>query len=81
MSHTAHNRHVQVGNIAKLDGVIRLGKNRFTQIFPDLGGIDINAERKLDVTNVIPAKIDMHQTRNTGVLRGVLVILHTLHER
>src|SRR5207247_2607626 len=64
----------------KANGVVRLGKDGLGQIVPDFAGIDVERGDELDVVDVIPAQIDVHQTWYELVRGGVAVLGHALDE-
>src|SRR4029079_10501163 len=78
--HSALDIDAEVWNIGKFYRVIGPRKDGFAQILADLLSVDVKRSAEFDIANVIAAKIDVHQTWNELVFRGVLVILDPLNE-
>ena len=57
------------------------GEDGLAEVQPDLGRVDVEGRHELDVTDVVAAEGDVHQTRH-GVARiGVAVVLDALDQR
>ena len=48
---------------------------------PTLPFDDVEGRNELDVADVVPAEIDVHETRDEVIVVGVLVVLDSLEER
>ena len=81
MGHAAFNFYTQVGNIRELDRVVRIGRDGLAQIQADLGVDHIEGSRELNVMDVIPAQIDVHQAGDRVGFTGVFIELDALHQR
>jgi hypothetical protein len=60
MGHAAHDRGIQVRDVRELVGIVRFGEDGFGKVFADLGDVHVNAERELDITDVIAAEPRVH---------------------
>ena len=78
---TALHRDPQVWHLGEADRVVRLGQDGFGDVLADLLRVDVERGDDLDVADVVPAEIDVHQAGNGVVRVGVLVVLEPLHER
>lgn len=67
-------------HVGDLDGVVLAREDRVGQVEADLLGVHVERGDELDVADVVRAELHMHQTRHAGVLVGVLVVLHALHQ-
>ncbi len=73
----AERRHV----LGEPDRVVRLGEDRLGDVGADLLAVDVERGHDLDVADVVPAELDVHETRDLLRRVGVLVELQTLDER
>ena len=48
---------------------------------PTFVGVDVEGRHELDVADVVAAEVDVHETGDELVVRGVAVVVHALHER
>lgn len=54
--------------------------HRLGEVFADLLDVDVEGGDELDVTDVVAAQVDVHQTRDFLLRVGVLVVLDALDE-
>ena len=75
--------HDDVGrrHVGDLDGVVLGGEDGLGEVEADLLGVHVERGDELHVAHVVPAELDVHQAGHGGVLVGVLVVLHALHQR
>jgi hypothetical protein len=68
-------------HLAEAHRVVGLGPDGLGEITADL--VDIHVERRgeLDVADVVPGEPGPHEARDEAVVRGVLVVVDSLHER
>jgi hypothetical protein len=81
MGHATDNRRLEVGNVRKLVGIVRLGENGFGKILANLGDVHVDAQCEFDITDVIPPETSMHDARDVRIVCGVFVELNSLNER
>ena len=81
MGHAAFHLDTQVRDVGELEGIVGERKKGFGKILADLGVDDIKGSRKLDITDVIPAQVDVHQSGDAVIIFGILIELDTLHQR
>ena len=55
--------------------------HRLGQVDADLALDDVEGRDELDVADVVPAEVDVHQARDELVVVGVLVVLDALQQR
>ena len=78
--HPARDRDPGVRDVGELDRVVRVRPDRVGEVDADLALDDVERGGELDVRDVVPAEVDVHQARD-GVLRlRVLVVLDALEE-
>jgi hypothetical protein len=70
----------EAGDVGELVRVVRRGEDRLAEIFADLVGADVERGRELDVADVVPAEIDVHQPGDGFGFGGVAVELDALDE-
>ena len=80
MGHAALHRDTHLRHITELDRIVWLGIDRLAQVLADFICVNVDGGRKLDVGNVIPAQIDMHQTRYKCVIGGIAVVMYSLNK-
>jgi hypothetical protein len=68
-------------HVGELDRVVRVGPHRVGEILADLALDDVERGRELDVTDVIPAEVHVHQAGHELVVVCVLVVLAALEQR
>lgn len=73
--------HALVGDVADLDRVVLAGADGVRKVEADLLRVDVERGDELDVTHVVVAELDVHQTGDLGRRVGVLVVLDALHQR
>ena len=71
MGHAALHRDARVRHLGEVDRVVLAADDGLREVFPDL----------LGVAHVVAAEVDVHETRDELVVRGVAVVVHALHER
>ena len=57
-------RHVELRHVGELDRVVLARPDRLGQVLADLVGVDVEGRRELDVTDVVAAEVDVHETRH-----------------
>ena len=80
VSHAPRHRHVEERHIGELDGVVGVRPNGLAQVLADLALDHVERGGELDVADMVAANRGVHQTWNLGIIRGVLIILHTLNQ-
>ena len=68
-------------HLGELDRVVLAREDRVGEVLADLLLVDIKRRDKLDVADVIPTQIDVHQPRDGLFWIGILVVLNALDER
>ena len=68
------------GTSQNLIGIVRLGEDGLREVLADLGDVDVDAQREFDIADVVTAQVDVHQSRDGGVIGRLLVELNTLHQ-
>jgi hypothetical protein len=58
-----------------------LVKSRLAQVLAHLVDVDVKRRGELDIADVIPAQVDMHQPRHGVAIFRITVVLHALHQR
>jgi len=57
-----YNRHAELlRHLGELHRVVLASPDRFAEILADLGSVDVEGGRELDVADVVAAEIDVHQ--------------------
>ena len=77
----ALDRDVELRDVADLDRVVLAGHDRLGQVAADLLRVDVERGHERDVPDVVAAEVDVHQPGHPGCGIGVLVVLHSLHQR
>ena len=79
--HAARDLHAGLRDVGELDRVVRVRPDRVGEVDADLALHDVERGGELDVRDVVPAEVDVHEAGD-GV-RGlrVLVVLDSLQER
>src|SRR5437762_1859078 len=72
--------HPHMGNISKTVGVIRLSIDSLTEILSHFVSIYIKSCSKLNIFDMISAKIHMHQSWHEIIRLRIPVIVDALHE-
>lgn len=73
--------HARVRHVRDLDGVVLAGADGVREVEADLLRVDVEGGDELDVTDVVLAELDVHQTGHLAGRIGVLVVLDALHQR
>ena len=68
-------------NNAGIEGTVKHTAEYDEAMFDQVIGVNVKGATKLDVPDVIAAKIDVHQAGNEVVIARVLVVLNSLYER
>ena len=68
-------------DLGELDRVVRVCPHRLGEVDSDLALDDVERGDELDVRDVVPAEVDVHQPGDELVVVGVLVVLDTLQQR
>ncbi len=76
----ALNGDSQLGDVGETDGVVLSRPHRFGDVFADLGRVDVECRNDLDVADVVPAQLDVHQTGYVVARVGVPVVADALDE-
>ena len=80
VDHAAVHVDAEVLDLLEDVRVVRLRVDRFGQVLADLVLVDVERRHELDVADVIPAEIDVHQARDEVGRLGVLVVVAALHQ-
>ena len=78
--HAALDDDVLLGHARELDRVVLTGEDRVGEVLADLLLVDVNRGDELDVLDVVPAEIDVHQAGDHLIGGSVLVVLNALDE-
>ena len=73
-------RHTQLADLGEGDGVVLTAEDGLAEIVTDLLTVDVECRGKLDVADVVPAQIHMHQARDEVIAVGVAIKLHALDQ-
>jgi hypothetical protein len=68
-------------HIADLDRVVLASRDGVCEILAHLLGVHVERGHEFHIGDVVRTELDVHQTRNVGVLVGVGVVLHALDQR
>jgi hypothetical protein len=79
--HPTRDLHTGLRNVGELDRVVRLRPDRVREVDPDLALDDVERGSELDVGDVVPAEVDVHEARDGVLGLRVLVVLDSLQER
>src|SRR5437667_10922646 len=80
MGHTTMDFDAQVGNIGKTVGIIGRSMDGLAEVLADFIAIYIKCCGKLDIFDMISAKIHMHQSWHEIIRLRIAVIMDALHE-
>ena len=80
MRHAAVDGDAGLRHVGELDRVVRVRPDRVGEVLADLVRRHVERGRELDVGDVVPAEVHVHQARDELVVRRVLVVLHALDE-
>ena len=80
MRHAAHNWSIKVGNFGEFISIVGFGENGFREILANFVYVYIDPHGELDISDVIVAKLCMHDTGNGLVYFCILVELNALHK-
>ena len=79
--HPARDRDTGLLHVGELDRVVRVRPHRVGEVDSDLPLDDVERGDELDVRDVVPAEVDVHEARDRVGRVGVLVVLDALDER
>ncbi|MBA7582593.1 hypothetical protein ES708_24525 [subsurface metagenome] len=80
MGHPPLNLNPGGGHLTKLEGVVGWGKNSLGYILANLVLINIKGSHEIDITDMIPAEINVHQPGNKFVIFGFLIVVNALNQ-
>ena len=80
VGHPALDLDAQGRHVGEFDSVVLTRPDRLGKIFANLGLVDVEGGHELDVANVVPAEVDVHQPRHEVLRRCVFVVLHALDQ-
>ena len=81
VGHAAMDLDPEVRDIRELVGVVLTREDRRREILPDLLLVDVERGGELDVADVVPAEVHVHQAGHLLGRVRILVVLDALHER
>src|SRR5207249_7190925 len=76
----AHHRDAGRGHVGEADRVVGFGEDGFGDVLAHLLRVDVESSHDLDVTDVVPAELHMHQAGDALRRIRILVVLEPLHE-
>ena len=79
--HAARDLHAGLRDLRELDRVVRVRPDRVGEVDSDLALDDVERGRELDVGDVVPAEVDVHEAGDGVLGLRVLVVLDSLQER
>src|SRR5437870_1260239 len=80
MRHAARHLHAGARHVGEAVGVVRRGVDRLGQVFADLVAVDVECRDEVDVADVIPAQVDVHDPWDPVAWLRVAVVMDALHE-
>jgi len=80
MGHAASDFDAGGRDVAELEGVVREGVDSLGEVLADFILIDIDGRHEFDITDVVTAQIDMHETRDGILLPCITVVIDALHQ-
>ena len=81
MGHTAPDLDTDLGHVTKLIGVVGPGIDRLGKVLTHLVLVDIDGSYKINIADMIPTKIDMHNTGNRLIILSFPIIMDALNQR
>ena len=81
MGHAALDLDSQMGYVRELDRVVVSGEDRVREVLTNLIFVDVEGGGELDITDVVPAQVDVHQSGDRCPRLRVAVILDALDQR
>jgi hypothetical protein len=78
--HAAGDLDAGLRHVGELDRVVGVGPDRVCEVDADLALDDVERGDELDVRDVVPAEVDVHEPGNRILRRRVLVVLDALEE-
>src|SRR6185436_1129690 len=79
--HAALHGDAHVRDLGEHDGVVRPRDDRLGDVLADLVHVDVDRRRDLDVADVVPAQVHVHEPGDPVRGLGVAVVVEALHER
>ncbi len=80
MRHAPVDLDSQLRDVGELGGAVATAPNGLRQVLAHLGLVDIDGTGELDVGDVIPAEVHVHEAGNELIRLGVAVEMHALDE-
>jgi hypothetical protein len=80
VGHPAGDLDARLRDLGELDRVVRVRPHCLRQVLADLVCGDVERCRELDVGDVVPAEVDVHQAGDELIGRRVLVVLDALEQ-
>ena len=81
MGHAALDLDTQVGYVREFHGVVVSGEDRVREVLANLVFVDVEGGGELDVADVVPAEVDVHQAGDRCSRLRVAVVLDALDQR
>src|ERR1700682_3978326 len=81
MRHAALDFDTKLRDVRELDRVVGPGPDRLGKVEPNLLLVHVERSDELDVADVIPAQLDVHQAGNEVLGRSIAVVVDALYER
>ena len=73
-------RDPKVADLGKTNGVVLAGPDGLGDVVAHLGGVHIEGGDDLDVSDVVPAQLHVHEPRHLVPRFSAAVVLEALHE-
>ena len=80
VGHAPVDLDAHLGHVAELDGAVAAAPDGLGQVLAHLGLVDVEGTGELDVGDVVPAEVHVHEAGDELVRLGVAVELHPLDE-
>ena len=81
VGHATAYPHARVGDIGEAIGVVGRGVDGVGEVFADLVPVDVERGNEVDVPQVIPPEVDVHDPRDAIGGLGIAVVVDALYER
>ena len=81
MRHTAIYLRIEFGNVCEAVRIVWGCVDGFTDIFTYFILINIKGGRELDIVDVVPTKVDVHQARDKILWLCLTIVVDTLYQR